>query len=572
MRGQTLAGATTALSHTTPSHSYASTPLTGSAALPCPIAPRRFSRASYVYSLFRPHIVADLGLQERGLKLLPRVPSSWTPSMEAGGPTLTLGAGQAADEASIAALCPRDVPAYRAFNAKLDRYGALVRALMDAPPPNPAALFSGSGPAAPTSGGWLHRARDVASLFRTGGTAVAALGADLPAALEFAATPAARLLDATFDSELLKATLAVDAVIGSMASPFHPSTAYVLLHHCLFGAWYNVQGGMGALSATLESAAREAGATMLPATRIRQFVVDSGDGGARVGGVRLEDGNVLTARAVLATMAPTVALYRLLPEAATLLPPDIVRNLRSVDESCGVMKINLALAALPRFTSAPASGGASHLHGTVHLEDHMSQLHEAYVDAAGGMPSSRPIVELTVPSTVDPSLAPHGAHVCLLFVQHVPYAPSRWPQAMQADMDAMPLTHRTWANPAVKHLYARRVVYPLIDRFAPGFSATIVGEDVLSPWDLETVFGLPRGNIFHAAMPIHQLLWMRPVPGLAHYRVPIAGRTGSLYLGGAGCHPGGGVMGAPGFNAAMTLLRDWGMTGAALRRLTSAAV
>lgn len=598
--------------------------LVGGAAVTEAIHPGfQYSRASYVFSLFRPHISADLGLYGRhGLKLLRRLPSSFTPTPERGGRSLTLGAGDAFDEANIAQFGPpSDVQGWRAYNARLERYARLARYLLDCAPPDTDLLADPSVPL-------RAKVEEAMRAAQIGAAALRELGVrGLPEFLAFLTSPAARTLDALFSdaSALLKATLATDAVIGASVGPYTPQSGYVLLHHCMTGAWFNVVGGMGSVTSALADAARERGVDIVTGAAAKRIVLadggSSGTGGiggtgtsssplaphiagrrrnaswiegdaqaapdgplARVAGVELADGRFLRAPLVLSSVAPTQTLDSadtarrpgLLPEAAEVLPAALRRALRSVDSSSPVVKINCALDRLPEFLCRTPGQDAGmmrllesaarpsrvpgevdpgdavlraaplHLRGTVHFEPNMGTIDAAYRDAAAGRLSQRPLVEMTIPSVLDPSIAPPGKHVALLFCQ---YAPTN---------------AAVWDAPGARDDFANRV-FRVIDEFAPGFSASVLHREVLAPPDLERIFGLPGGNIFHASMGLDQLFTARPAPGAAAYRTPVAG----LYLCGAGTHPGGGVMGAPGHNAAMQVLRDCGASTAKLRSLSS---
>jgi phytoene dehydrogenase-like protein len=509
----------------------------------------KFSRASYVYSLFRPQIVQDLDLHRHGLQLLPRVPSSFTPSIEAGGPSLILGAGEQEDLAAIAKLSVKDSKAYAEYNALLERFCAVLRPLLDQAPPDPGALFDSSVRI------W-ERLRNLQDLVKAG-VQLASLGREIPAFVEIMTSPASKILDRWFENPVLKATLATDAVIGAMAAPSSHMSAYVLLHHVMCGTWKNVKGGMGALTQAIAKAAVEAGAEIRTDAPVKRILVDdarkSGGGGtkgekqgifatganvsSRVTGVELNDGTVLHAPWVLANPAPRTTFLELLPSGS--LPSDFEKRVGGIDYSSGVVKINVALDKLPNFTCAPNTVGDGnvpmpHHRGTIHFETHPDQIEAAYKDAVAGRPSTQPVIEMTIPTALDSSLAPPGKHVALLFVQYAPYhlpSPGGW--------DA----------PGAREAFAKRV-YSRIDEFAPGFSASVIGQDILTPVDLERVFGLPGGNIFHGAMGLDQLFWLRPASGAARYHTPVDG----LLLAGAGSHPGGGVMGAAGRNAALLCL------------------
>lgn len=496
----------------------------------------RFSRASYVYSLFRPQIVRDLDLHRHGLTLLPRAPSSYTPAPQAGGRSLLLGGGAEADAREIAKFSARDAEAYPRYNALLERYAAALVPMLDAPPPDPALLAMLPGAAGgPSLAQWLDNARDaVAAAARLAG-----LGTELPGFFEFLAAPASKILDRWFESEQVKATLATDAIVGALVAPSTPGSAYVLLHHVMCGTWANVRGGMGALSASVAAAAREAGAEIVADAPVRRVVL--GAGGA-VEGVELEDGALVRAERVLSSAPPATTFVHLLGgarEAARVLPAGFLRQIETLNVQSGSVKINLAISRLPSFLCAPngdAGAPLPHHRGTIHFETDTGQIEEAFRDALGGAPSRRPVIEMTLPSALDDSIAPPGKHVCLLFVQYAPYSA---------------YDGKGWDAPGARERFAA-AVYAVIEQYAPGFTASIIGGEVLTPLDLERVFGLPGGNICHGSMSLDQMFFNRPAPGFARYRSPLKG----YYLCGAGAHPGGGVMGAAGANAARVVLGD----------------
>jgi phytoene dehydrogenase-like protein len=378
------------------------------------------------------------------------------------------------------------------------------------------------------------------------------------------------------------------------------------LHHCMSGAWFNVVGGMGSVTAALAAAARAAAVPVdiVTGARAARILVDGGGGGgggggsgARVAGVQLEGGRVLRAPLVLSTAAPAATLTAegtplqagLLPEAAELLPADALARLRRFDCASPVMKINCALDALPRFhcalpqdspalaaalageeaavararapgevaPGAAARASPPHLRGTIHFERDVATIEAAFRDAAAGRAgaaagragasSRRPLVELTLPSVLDGSIAPPGKHVGLLFVQYACPDAAHWA-----------------AHPGARDALAD-AAFAVVEEHAPGFTASVRHRDVLAPPDIGDLFGLEGGSIFQGAMDLSQLFWARPAPGLGSYRTPVAG----LYLSGAGTHPGGGVMGASGHNAAMQALRDGGARRASLRAISS---
>ena len=276
------------------------------------------------------------------------------------------------------------------------------------------------------------------------------------------------------------------------------------------------------------------GASVLTEQSVAQILVEGG----RAAGVALEDGTEIRSRAVLSGVDPKRTFLRMVAERD--LPEDFRRHIATLDMSSGATKINVAVDRLPKFaamgrTDAAAGEAGPEHRGTIHLCQSTEEIETAYREAAAGRPSTRPIIEMTIPSAVDNSLAPPGKHVVSLFVQYTPYE----------------LADGSWDDTGLKDAFADRV-FGVIEEFAPGFTASVVGRDILSPVDLERLFGMTGGNIFHGAMSLDQLFWLRPAPGWSRYRTPIAG----LYLCGSGAHPGGGVLGAPGRNAALVAIGD----------------
>ena len=477
----------------------------------------RTSRAAYVVGLLRPVVQRELDLGRHGLVLLPREPASHTPLPD--GRRLLLGADPAANASSIAQFSRRDADRYPIYEALLDRMARALEPLLDVPPPDPL----------------RPRLRDLGRLGQAG-LSLLRLRGGLPRAAQLLFGPARGALEGWFESEPLLGTLATDALIGAWAPPSAPGTGYVLLHHVMGesggarGVWAYVRGGMGALSDALASAAREAGAQIETEAPVRRVLLRDG----RAAGVELEDGRVVEAATVVSNADPARTLFGLVGRDA--LPAEVARDLDALDFRSGSLKINLALDALPRFvgaTGSAAEAGPEH-RGTIHLGARtLDELEASFEAAHRGQLPERPMIELTLPSAVDDTLAPPGRHVASLFVQHVPYAP----------------VATTWQ--ASRDRFADRCL-ELIDEVAPGFSSSVLHREVLAPPDLERIFALTGGNLFHGAMTLDRLLFLRPLPGLAPYRTPIPG----LYLCGAGTHPGGGVMGACGRNAAHEILRD----------------
>lgn len=480
------------------------------------------SRAAYVAGLLRPALVRELELERHGLRLLRRDPSSFSPLPD--GRSLLLGSDPAANRTEIGRFSKRDAARYPDYEAFLDQVARALEPLLDARPPDAG----------------RPRLRELGPLLRSG-LRLLALRRELPAALGLLLGPARPALESWFESEPLRATLATDAVIGAWASPASPGTGYVLFHHVMGetggqrGVWAYVGGGMGALSESLAAAARAAGAELERDAPVARILLRDG----RAVGVELEDGRTIEARFVLSSADPHHTFLGLVGSEA--LPPEFARAIESLDFRSPSLKLNLALERLPDFTSRPGAAGPHH-RGTIHVGAmDLDALEESFSAAQAGRLPEQPMVELTLPSVLDPDLAPPGKHVASLFVQHVPWEP------------------RGGGWSVAREPFADRVL-ALVDQVAPGFSASVLHREVLAPPDLERIFGLTGGNIFHGAMTLDRLFLLRPVPGAGRYATPIPG----LYLCGAGAHPGGGVMGACGRNAAAALLADRKLTGQSL--------
>jgi phytoene dehydrogenase-like protein len=312
-----------------------------------------------------------------------------------------------------------------------------------------------------------------------------------------------------------------------------PGTAYVLFHHVMGetngkrGVWAYVRGGMGGLTQALAAAARDLGVTIRTNAEVARIVVRRG----RARGVELRGGERFAANVVASNADAHVTFERLLDPGA--LPAEFRSAIARIDYSSASAKINVALDALPEFTACPGAAAGPQHRGTIHCCDDLDFIERAYDDAKYGRFSEQPVIECTIPSAVDPTLAPPGKHVMSIFAQYAPYR----------------LRDGEW-NEAAKSAFADRC-FDVLERYAPGFKNRVAARQVLSPADLERVFGLTGGNIFQGAMPLHQLFALRPVPGFASYRTPVRG----LFLCGAAAHPGGGVMGAAGRNAAREILR-----------------
>ncbi|TDU25727.1 phytoene dehydrogenase-like protein [Panacagrimonas perspica] len=501
--------------------------LVGGACVTEEIAPGyRTSTASYVVSLLLPEIERDLRLTQFGYKVLPRSPSSFTPFAD--GRSLLMGPDAELNRSEIAKFSARDAEAYPKYEALLTRIAEhLEPALMDTPPdllPLPAEW---------RRRGFMDRLRNLrrgSALYR----AMKKLGPDLPEAIEILTGAATPVLDRWFESPELKGTLATDAIIGSFAPPSAAGSGYVLLHHVMGmaggarGVWGYVEGGMGALTQAMARSAQASGVEIRCDAPVAEILVENG----RACGVRLGNGEMIRARQVASNATAQVTFEHLV--RADALPADFRRAVRRIDYSSAAVKINLAVSELPRFRCMPDRGGAvgPEHRGTIHINSMPEDLERAYEDARRGMPSQRPVIEMVIPSSVDTTLAPAGHHIVNLFVQYAPYTPT------EAGWDSL------------RDVFADRCISQ-INEHAPNFAASVLHREVLAPPDLERRFNLTGGNIFQGAMPLHQLFSFRPVPGWGDYATPVPG----LFLCGAAAHPGGGVMGACGRNAAQAMLR-----------------
>ena len=474
----------------------------------------KVSTASYVNSLFRPTIIRDLELKKHGFEMLPRNPSSFTPFPDQR--YLMLGPDAELNRREIGKFSAKDADALPRYEAMLLRAAEVLEPLLEETPPNPWS-------------GWpseLWKLAKVAWRFRK-------LGVDAVKAIEILTGAARPILDRWFESEQLKVTLATDAVIGVLASPTMPGTAYVLFHHVMGecngirGVWGYMRGGMGAISQAIASAAKSHGAEVRVNSPVSRIVVKNG----RAAGVVLANGDEIAARSVASCADANVTFLKLLDPKE--LPADFVETIRHIDYSSASLKINFALSELPDFRALPGTALGPQHRGTIHICPDFDYMEHAYDDAKYGKPSASPILECTIPTSVDDTIAPPGKHILSMFVQ---YAPDK-------------LREGNWDQ--LKEGFADRCC-DILNDYAPNFKRSILHRQVISPLDLERTFGLTGGNIFQGAMSLNSMFFLRPAANFADYRTPVKG----LYLCGAAAHPGGGVMGACGFNAAREMLRD----------------
>jgi phytoene dehydrogenase-like protein len=478
----------------------------------------RNSVASYTVSLLQPKVIHDMGLAARGLRIVERPISNFLPQEDGG--YLKLGGGLARTQAEFRRFSDHDADVLPAYYNALEGVADVLRDLALRTPPNVGdglpMLIDAARQGRGLAGLDLSAKRDVLDLF----------------------TKSARtFLDGWFESEAVKAAFGFDAIVGNFASPDTPGSAYVLLHHVFGevngkkGAWGHAVGGMGAITQAMKAACEEAGVAISVDAPVAQVLVD----GARAVGVRLESGEEVMGAAVVANVGPRLLYDRLIAPAD--LTPEYRRRVKGFKVGSGTFRMNVALSELPRFTCLPEPG--EHHRSGIIIAPTLDYMDRAYTDAKTDGISKAPIVEMLIPSTVDDSLAPPGQHVASLFCQQ--FAPE------------LPDGH-SWDD---RREEAADLIVDTVETYAPGFRASVIARQIHSPLDLERKFGLMGGDIMHGNMTLDQLWAARPILGNGAYRGPLKG----LYMCGAGTHPGGGVTGAPGHNAAREILADQGLFG-----------
>lgn len=473
----------------------------------------RVSTGAYLTSLLQERVIRELDLEKFGYRVDAKDPAFFSPFPD--GRFLFMWQDQAKTLSEIAKFSRRDADAYRAYEAHLERLSAVVESLLFVTPPE-----------LPPRG-----LRDFTEYLKLLGRFRGLGRRELSGLIKISTQSAFDFLDDWFESDQVKVTLATDGVIGANGGPRSPGTAYILLHHCMGGVagrrglWGFVRGGMGAVSNAIAESGKRHGVTIRTEVQVDKIKIAKG----RVSGVVLSSGEEIDADIVASNLDPKRTFLSLIdpPEldAAFL---GVMRRYRSEGTS---LKINLALSGLPNFRALPGAPGPQH-RATMHICPSMEYMEKAWDDAKYGRPSQAPLLELTIPTIYDASLAPPGKHIMGIFLQYAPYTlrVSDW------DTESGPFTSR---------------VFDLIEEYAPGFRSLIIDKQVLTPLDLERRFGLTGGNIFHGEMSLDQMFFMRPCAGWARYRTPIRG----LYLCGSGTHPGGGVIGAAGHNAAREILK-----------------
>lgn len=484
----------------------------------------RNSTASYTVSLLRPKVIADMKLHERGYRVIERTISNFFPFADT---YLKLGGGAGRTEAEFARFSPADAATYPRYDAALEKVAQVLRDLALQTPPNIGGGLQALAAAARQ--GWPLAKMDIATQ------------RDL---LDIFTKSARDFLDGWFEHDHVKTAFAFDAVVGNYAGVSTPGSAYVLLHHVFgevngkLGAWGHSVGGMGAITQAMAAACVEQGVEISLEAPVAKVLVNNG----KVQGVKLASGEELYAPIVAANVGPAL-LYRQLVDASDL-DEDFRRRIKGYKTGSGTFRMNVALSELPDFTVLPGKERAEHHTAGIIIAPGMDYMDQAFEDAKIHGWSKQPIVEIKIPSTVDDSLAPPGCHVASLFCQQ--FAPE------------LP-DGRSWDD--VREEVADHII-ATVDAHAPNFKASVIARQIHSPLDLERKFGLIGGDIFHGHMSLDQLWAARPVLGHGDHRAPIKG----LYMCGSGTHPGGGVTGAPGHNAAHEIIRDRSLVWKALHR------
>ena len=479
----------------------------------------RNSVAAYTVSLLNPKVIRDLELPKFGLRVVERKLSNFLPTED--GRYLIIGEGRTAAE--VAKFSAKDAARLDAYADRLGVVADVLRDLVLETPPNA------------IEGSWRVALPELLRAARLGGRLRKLDMAMRRELLTLFATSAGDYLDGWFESDPIKAAYGFDGIVGNYASPYTPGSAYVLLHHVFGevngkkGAWGHAIGGMGAITQAMARSAQSRGAVIRVSTPVREVIVESG----RAVGVVTESGETLRAAAVISNLNPKLLYQKLVPGAA--LPTEFRERIERWRCGSGTFRMNVALSELPNFTCLPGKTLADHHTAGIIIAPTLKYMEQAYFDARSTGWSRKPIVEVLIPSTLDDSLAPPGQHVASLFCQHVaPQLPNgeSWDAHRETVADLMIDT---------------------VNQYAPNFKAAVLGRQIKSPLDLERTFGLIGGDIFHGALTLDQMFSARPMLGYGNYRGPLPG----LYMCGAGTHPGGGVTGAPGHNAAREILSDF---------------
>ena len=488
-------------------------PVLGGAAVTEEVFPGfRFSVCSYVVSLLRPEIIRELDLPRHGLEILP-LDGTFTPMPN--GDYLWRVNDHAKTHREIARHSRLDAEAYDEYGRAMVEMGRFVKPILGMLPPDPASLDPRGLKQL------LFLLRRFQRLPR----------GDQYNQVQLMTMSAVDFLDQWFETDVLKATMSASGIIGTFLGVRSPGTAYVLLHHYMgeidgaFRSWGLARGGTGAISNAIAGAARAAGVEIRTNVEVAKILV----GGNRATGVVLRNGDELGASVVASSVDPRLTFLRLLDSGS--LPDDFLEDIHRYKFRGSSAKVNLALDALPDFTALPGPG--PHLRGAVSISPSVDYMERAYDDAKYGRFSRKPYIDIVIPSLTDPSVAPPGKHVMSCFVQYAPYhlANGSWDEQREAFGDT---------------------VINTLAEYAPNIRGIVRHRQVLTPLDLEREWGLSEGNIFQGELTLEQLFFLRPAPGWAQYRTPVS----QLYMCGSSTHPGGGIMGAPGRNAAFKILAD----------------
>jgi phytoene dehydrogenase-like protein len=472
----------------------------------------KYSVCSYVVSLLRPEIIRELDLPRHGLEILP-LDGTFTPMP--GGDYLWRVNDHGRTRREIARHSPTDAEAYDEYGKAMVEMGRFVKPILGMTPPDPTRLEPGG----------LRDLWSLLSRFR-------ALGPDDKYnQVQLMTMSAVDFLDQWFETDVLKATMSASGIIGTFLGVRSPGTAYVLLHHYMgeidgaFRSWGLSRGGTGAISNSIAGAAREAGVEIRTEAAVGRILLSGG----RATGVALTSGDEIHANAVASSVDPNLTFLKFV--GAENLPTEFVEDVRRYKYRGSSGKVNMALAGLPSFTAMPGNG--PHLRGAISISPSVDYMERAYDQAKYGRYSRRPYIDIVIPSLTDPSVAPPGKHVMSCFVQYAPYhlKEGAWDDHREAFGDTVVNT---------------------IAEYAPNLKDLILHRQVLTPLDIEREFGLTEGNIFQGELTLEQLFFLRPAPGWARYRTPID----NLYMCGSATHPGGGIMAAPGRNAALVMLKD----------------
>ncbi len=497
----------------------------------------KFSVCSYVVSLLRPEIIRELDLPQHGMELLP-LDGTFTPM--ANGDYLWRVNDHDKTRREIARHSRLDAEAYDEYGKAMIEMGRFAKPILSMQPPDPTSL-------AP---------RGLLELLGIGKRFRGMRFHDRVNQVQLLTMSAVDFLDQWFETDVLKATMAASGIIGTFQGVRSPGTAYVLLHHYMgeidgaFRSWGLSRGGTGAVSNAIASAARAFGADIRTESPVSRILTKDG----RATGVALENGNELAANVVVSSVDPNLTFLKFMDERE--LPADFVQGVRRYKFRGSSGKVNLALDTLPDFTCLPGPG--RHLRGAMSISPSIDYMERAYDEAKYGGFSSRPYMDIVIPSLTDPSVAPPGKHVMSCFVQYAPYDLTRQPATGPPSLARQEQSFGETGTADGNHPWDEQreafgdAVINAIAEYAPNIRDIILHRQVLTPLDIERTFGLTEGNIFQGELTLEQLFFLRPVPGWAEYATPID----RLYLCGSATHPGGGIMGAPGKNAARRILKD----------------